>query len=322
MAADRLGVAREGFLSHCAVERGLAPRTLEAYGRDLERFVRFAKEQGVAGPGELLPAHVRGFAQSLEAEGLAERSRSRVLVATRRFVRHLVATGQLATDASEGLRSPRLARTLPKLLRPEETEALLAATAGDGPLNLRDRAMLEVLYGAGLRVSELVGLPLSALDARTGLVRVRGKGGKERLVPLGEPALAAVADWLEEGRPKLLVPGRRSDALFLSRRGSAMTRQNFFTRLRKLALIAGIDRARVSPHVLRHAFATDLLEGGADLRAVQMMLGHRDLATTQIYTHVSRARLRSLVDAHHPRGSGGPGAPARPRRERRGPEGR
>jgi integrase/recombinase XerD len=182
---------------------------------------------------------------------------------------------------------------------------LIEAVDVELPLGLRDRAMLEVLYGGGLRVSELVGLPLSGLDLRGGLVRVMGKGRRERIVPLGEPALRALEEWLERGRPVLArASSRSSDAVFLSRRGSGMTRQNFFSRLRGIARSAGIAQERVSPHVLRHAFATDLLEGGADLRAVQTMLGHADLSTTQIYTHVSRRRLRDTVEQRHPRGGG------------------
>ena len=206
--------------------------------------------------------------------------------------------------AGQGVPAPRLERTLPKLLQPEESEALIrAAGEAEGPLGLRDRAMLEVLYGAGLRVSELVGLPCSALEERGGWLRVVGKGRSERQVPLGEPALAALAEYLELARPQL-AGEVESEALFLSRRGRAMTRQNFFARLRGIARRAGIPSRRVSPHVLRHAFATDLLEGGADLRAVQTLLGHADLSTTQIYTHVSRSRLRETVEARHPRGSG------------------
>ena len=299
-----LDAAVDGFLQHAALERGLSARTLEAYGRDLARFVRFAADRGVRNVGELERRHVTGFLESLAASGLAPRSRARMLVATRRFVRFLLATGRIARDPSEGVLSPRLPRALPKLLRPEETASLLAAVVGDAPLALRDRAMLEVLYGGGLRVSELVGLPRSGLDARAGLLRVFGKGRRERVVPIGEPALDAVARYLEAGRPALARAAKRpSEALFLSQRGAAMSRQNFFERLRGHAVRAGIPRERVSPHVLRHAFATDLLEGGADLRAVQAMLGHADLATTQIYTHVSRGRLRELVDAHHPRGA-------------------
>ncbi len=299
-----LDAAVDGFLQHAAVERGLSSRTLEAYGRDLARFVRFAAAQGVRQVGGLERRHLTGFLEGLAAEGLAPRSRTRMLVATRRFVRFLLATGRLSRDPSEGVLGPRLPRTLPKLLRPEESAALLAAAEGDDALALRDRAMLEVLYGGGLRVSELVGLPRSALDARAGLLRVYGKGRRERIVPLGEPALEAVARYLEAGRSALARKSKRpSEALFLSQRGAPMSRQNFFERLRGYAVRAGIPRERVSPHVLRHAFATDLLEGGADLRAVQAMLGHADLATTQIYTHVSRKRLRELVDAHHPRGA-------------------
>jgi integrase/recombinase XerD len=294
----------DSFLEHAAVERGLSPRTLEAYGRDLARFVAHATAHGVQRVSGLERHHVTGFLELLAAEGLVARSRARMLVATRRFSSFLLASGRIQKDPSEGVLSPRLGRALPKLLRPEESAALLAAATGDEPLALRDRAMLEVLYGGGLRVSELVQLPRSALDVRSGVLRVYGKGRRERIVPLGEPALAAVARYVEHGRAELARCARRpSEALFLSRRGKPMSRQNFFERLRQYAVRAGLPRERVSPHVLRHAFATDLLEGGADLRAVQAMLGHADLATTQIYTHVSRKRLRELVDAHHPRGA-------------------
>jgi integrase/recombinase XerD len=304
--ADPLGPGIDAFLRHAALERGLSPRTLDAYGRDLARFAGVLAERGVRSLKAVERRHLQDFLARLEEEGLSARSRARMLVAVRRFLRFLLATGRLDADPSEGIAAPRLARALPRTLRPDETGALLAAArAHDGPLGLRDVAMLEVLYGGGLRVSELVGLPRSALDARSGLLRVSGKGGRERLVPLGEPALDALAAWLAEGRPRLLRRGRGDpESIFLSRQGRAMTRQNFFQRLRGLAREAGIPTDRVSPHVLRHAFATDLLEGGADLRAVQAMLGHADLATTQIYTHVSRARLREIVETHHPRGGG------------------
>ena len=298
--------AIDAFLSHAAVERGLAPKTIEAYASDLARFGSWLESAGVAAPGSLRREHITGFAQALEAEGLSARSRTRILIATRRWIRFLLATGELTADPMEGIATPRFGQPLPKVLRPDETAALLAAADPDTTLGLRDRAMLEVLYGAGLRVTELVALPLGALDSRAGVLRVFGKGGRERLVPLGEPALAAVDAYLEAGRPALLRAGHPgTDAMFLSRRGAPMTRQNFFSRLRKLARIAGISSDRVSPHVLRHAFATDLLEGGADLRSVQAMLGHADLSTTQIYTHVSRARLRDVVETRHPRGAGG-----------------
>ena len=303
----------DGFLAHLAVERGLARNTLEAYARDLARLVAHLERSGVAEPAAIRPEHLRRFAESLAAEGLSPASRARTLVASRRFVRHLLALGVVERDPAEGLLAPRQTQRLPRVLRADETEALLTAAAVDeGPLALRDRAMLEVLYGAGLRVSELVSLPLAGLDRRAGCLRVRGKGGRERIVPLGEPAVTALEAWLADGSAALAARARRpSDAVFLSRRGTAMTRQNFFVRLRLLARRAGLPSDCVSPHVLRHSFATDLLEGGADLRAVQAMLGHADLATTQIYTHVSRSHLRETVERHHPRGTRRPSGRSR-----------
>lgn len=301
MPADELGAARDRFLEHLLVERGASPRTAEAYRRDLDRFLALLRARGRRRLRELCPEDLRALPAALEAAGLGARSRARAQSAVRRFLGHAV-RAERAAELLEGLRTPRFERPLPRVLRPDETRALLAAADPGTPIGQRDRAMLEVLYGAGLRVSELVGLPLSALDLRAGLVRVRGKGGRERLVPLGEPARRALAEWLEEGRPALLRRARRStEAVFPTARGRPMTRQNWTERLRGLALRAGIPRHRVSPHVLRHAFATDLLEGGADLRAVQAMLGHRDLSTTEIYTHVSRRRLRETVERHHPR---------------------
>jgi integrase/recombinase XerD len=306
--ASAFSAARLVFLEHCAVERGLSPRTLEAYGRDLQRFIDAQQRAGVRGPDALTREHVSRWLEELERLGLSARSRARALVAVRRFLRHLTALGTLKRDALVGVVAPRQARTLPRTLRRDETAALLAAPRGESALSLRDRAMLECLYGAGLRVSELCALPLAALDRRRGLLRVLGKGQRERLVPLGEPALAALDAYLATARPALVRKAGKSgkggaDAVFLSNRGGAMTRQNFFTRLHSLARQAGIPSGRVSPHVLRHAFATDLLEGGADLRSVQAMLGHADLSTTQIYTHVSRRRLRETVERHHPRGA-------------------
>ncbi len=303
--SDAWSDAVDGFLRNAAVERGLAPRTVEAYAADLARLAEHAARAGAAEPGALSRAQLSSFLEALEAAGLSPRTRARMLVSARRFAHYLVASGRLERDPCEGLATPRQERRLPRTLRRDETLALIEAAARDGPLGLRDCAMLEVLYGSGLRVSELVSLPLAALDARAGLLRVVGKGRKQRLVPVSEPALDALAAYLAEGRPRLLARAKRKpDAVFVTARGAAMTRQNFFVRLRGLALRAGIPRERVSPHVLRHAFATDLLEGGADLRAVQAMLGHADLATTQIYTHVSRGRLRELVERHHPRGAG------------------
>ncbi|UCE88061.1 MAG: site-specific tyrosine recombinase XerD [Deltaproteobacteria bacterium] len=293
----------DAFLHHAAVERGLSRRTLEAYARDLARLAAFLEAEGVARLRELRRQHLTDHLERLGREGLGARSRARALSSARRLVAFLLERGTLARDPFSEVESPRFEQPLPRLLRPDETAALIEAADPDSTLGLRDRAMLEVLYGAGLRVSELVGLPLAGVDRRRGLLHVVGKGDRERIVPLGEPALEALAGYLERGRPELARRARRVPvACFLSRRGTAMTRQNFFERLRGLARVAGIPRERVSPHVLRHAFATDLLEGGADLRAVQTMLGHSDLSTTQIYTHVSRSRLRETVERRHPRG--------------------
>ncbi len=298
-----LAHARGAFLDCCRIERGLSAHTVAAYGGDLERFVAHAAREGVSAPDRLSREQVSGFLRSLERQAIGPRSRARALVSVRRFVRWLQAEGLLAHDVLEGVKAPKQPRPLPRTLRPDETARLVDAARGDGPLGLRDHAMLELVYSSGLRVSELVGLPLAALDRRRGVVRVLGKGRRERLVPVGDPALEAIERWLEAGRGALARRARRaSDALFLSNRGRAMTRQNFFARLRTLALRAGIAGDRVSPHVLRHAFATDLLEGGADLRVVQTLLGHADLSTTQIYTHVSVARLRDSVERFHPRG--------------------
>jgi len=302
---DGVDAAVDAFLEHLRLERGLAPRSVEAYARDLARFAQSLGRAGLSRLAGLRREHLVAHLQELEAQGLGARSRARALSAIRQALRFARARGLLCGEPVEDLPAPRRPARLPRVLHPEETAALLGACDGEGPLALRDRAMLEVLYGAGLRVSELVGLPLSGVDRRAGVVRVRGKGGRERLVPLGGEALASLERWLAEGRGALLG-GRegRSDAVFVTRRGTAMTRQNFFTRLRGLARRAGLPSDRVSPHVVRHAFATDLLDGGADLRAVQAMLGHADLSTTQIYTHVSRSRLRDTVEGRHPRGGG------------------
>jgi integrase/recombinase XerD len=301
-AGGELHAAVDAFLSHARLERGLSLNTVEAYGRDLSRFVA---PLGELPASQLRRRHISAFLERLEAEGLGARSRARALVAVRRLLRHLELEGLLEGDPVEGVQSPRLPKKLPRILSPAETGALLAAVDSSTLLGVRDRAMLEVLYGAGLRVSELVKMTLSGIDRRGQLLRVVGKGGHERVVPLGRAAMEALEIYLAEARPKLL--GDRADrehAVFLTRRGGAMTRQNFFALLKKLAPQAGIPKERVSPHVLRHAFATDLLEGGADLRSIQAMLGHADLSTTEIYTHVSRSKLRDTVEEHHPRGAG------------------
>jgi integrase/recombinase XerD len=278
---------------------------VEAYSNDLRHLRIHLAERGIDRLERITRHDLSMLSSYLDERGLAASSRARVLVSVRRLMRHAQQEGSVTADPIEALRGPKQARTLPKILSQEETLSLIEAARGAEPLELRDVAMLEMLYGSGLRVSELVSLPLSAVDRRALLIRVLGKGRKERVVPLGEVAAEALESYFEKGRPSLL--GRRPDrdhAVFLTRRGTAMTRQNFFDRLRRHARKAGIPTDRVSPHVLRHAFATDLLEGGADLRAIQTMLGHADLSTTEIYTHVSRSKLRETVESRHPRGAG------------------
>lgn len=302
-SSNPLEKAIEAFLTHASIERGLSPRTIEAYQRDLKRFAGYLKGAGIRSFRAVRREHLVDFTQSLDREGLGSRSRARTLVSVRRLLRHQGISGTAGDDPLEGLASPSFASPLPRTLRPDETASLIEAADAETTIGLRDRCMLEVLYGSGLRVSELVSLRLGSVDRRSGVIRVFGKGRKERIVPLGTPALELLDHYLETARPVL---AKRSlpdcDAVFLTRTGRAMTRQNFFLRIRQIARVAGIASERVSPHVLRHAFATDLLEGGADLRAVQSMLGHADLATTEIYTHVSRSRLRETVERRHPRG--------------------
>jgi integrase/recombinase XerD len=300
-----LPAALDAFLASGAALRGLSPATLEAYGRDLARFVSHLEGAGVVRANAIEREHFLSFGHALEREGLGARSRARALVAVRRFLAHLGAEKLLVGDPSEGSRLPRFERPLPRVPSREETASLIDSIDSSSPLKLRDRAMLEVLYGAGLRVSELVSLPLAGFDRRAGLLRVVGKGSRARLVPLGQPALEALDAWLEQGRPKFVRSSSLTrDAVFLSQHGKPMSRQNFNVRLRALALAAGVPSADISPHKLRHAFATHLLDGGADLRVVQTLLGHASLGTTEIYTHVSRARLRETVEGRHPRGSG------------------
>ena len=305
VGATPLELLCDAFLTRLAVEEGLSPRTIEAYSGDLRHLRAHLLDHKIDRVNQIRRKDLSAFASYLDARGMAASSRARVLVSVRRLLRFAQERGEVDADPLEGIQSPKQPRTLPRILRPEETEALIEAARTDDALGLRDVAMLEMLYGAGLRVSELVNLPIGAVDQRALLLRVIGKGNKERVVPMGEVASDALQNYMKQGRPELL--GEREDRpgiVFLTRRGKRMTRQNFFLRIRQHAQKAGIARERVSPHVLRHAFATDLLEGGADLRAIQTMLGHADLSTTEIYTHVSRRKLRETVESRHPRGSG------------------
>ncbi len=295
----------DALLTRLAVEEGLSPRTVEAYAGDLAHLRDHLRGRGIDSLTLLARADLATFSHYLDERGLSPSTRARMLVSVRRLLRFAREQGGFDLDPLDSLRAPRRPRLLPRTLRTDEVESLIEAARSELPTGWRDVAMIELLYGAGLRVSELVGLPLSGIDRTAGLLRVIGKGRKERVVPLGELASRAIDEYLEHARPVLAGPRQGHEhAVFLTARGRPMTRQNFWKRLREHAIRAGIDSERVSPHVLRHAFATDLLEGGADLRAIQAMLGHADLSTTEVYTHVSRARLRETVEALHPRGSG------------------
>ena len=299
MTRDGGDQALDRYLDHLKIERRLAANTLAAYGRDLAGYLDFLEEQGCPGPERAGRDLASAFLARLAEKGLSARSRARAVSAVRGFHRFLAREGH-GQGPPDGLRAPKAGRPLPKLLSTEEVAALLAAPGTDTPLGLRDTALLELLYAGGLRVSELCALDTHQADLSAGFVRVLGKGGKERLVPIGEAARAAVSAYLEQARPGLRGGGRASPALFVSRRGRRLTRDAVNKLLARYALRAGILRA-VSPHVLRHTFATHLLEGGADLRSVQAMLGHADIATTEIYTHLDREALRRVYRRAHPR---------------------
>ncbi|HEX7341100.1 MAG TPA: site-specific tyrosine recombinase XerD [Rhodanobacteraceae bacterium] len=287
----------DAFLERVWAEDGLSDRTLEAYRRDLEGLARWLDGQAC----RLRDASGEDISRYLGERGGAARTMARRQTAFRRFYAHLVRTGTEHVDPTLHLARPRLPRSLPKALTEREVEALLQAPDVATPLGLRDRAMLELMYASGLRVSELVGLTLGGLNRQQGVLRVTGKGGKDRLVPVGEVALDWIERYLASVRP-VLVRTPPSDALFLSNRGSGMSRQMFWLLVKRHAVGAGIDAQRISPHVLRHSFATHLLNHGADLRSLQMMLGHSSLSTTQIYTLVAREGLKRLHAKHHPRG--------------------
>jgi integrase/recombinase XerD len=281
------------------LEDGLARNTLDSYRRDLKQFADWLEARGL----ELLAADQAAIQDYLAHRFRAKARAStaaRLLSALKRFYRNAIRQNAIHADPTLRIDTPKLPRPLPKTLSEADVERLLAAPALEDPLGLRDRAMLEVLYASGLRVSELVTLKVPQVSRDMGVVRVFGKGSKERLVPLGEEALSWLERYLREARP-LLLGARTSDALFVTARAGSMTRQAFWHLLRRYARQAGI-RKPVSPHTLRHAFATHLLNHGADLRVVQLLLGHSDISTTQIYTHVARERMKRLHEKHHPRG--------------------
>lgn len=284
------------YLDYLTVEKGLAPNTIEAYQADLAQLARSLGRRRVeqAGRDDLLR-----MMRKMRIEGRSPRSVARWLVAVRGFFTYLIAQGQIDQDPAAHMDAPKTWKSLPKVLDGADVEALMAVPDRSNPRGLRDVAMLELLYATGLRVSELLRLRLGDIHLDAGYLRCWGKGSKERVVPLGSQADAAVQQYLAAGRPVLLAD-RRSEFLFVNRQGGALSRQGFWKRIKRYGIEAGIAQP-LSPHVLRHSFATHLLENGADLRAVQLMLGHSDISTTQIYTHVNRERLKRLYHDFHPR---------------------
>jgi len=295
-----MNVYLDQFLNYLAVERGLSANTLDAYGRDLARYLDYLEREGVADPDGVTSSQVLRFLARLKDSGLSPRSRARALVSLRMFHKFLLAEKIAAVNPTALVEAPRSLQTLPHTLSPDEVERLLAAPAGEDAYAFRDRAMLELLYATGLRVSELVGLKLQDLQLDVGYLFAFGKGSKRRIVPMGEEAISELQRYLAAGRP-LLERQTGSQHIFLNRGGRGLTRQGFWKIIKRRAREAGINK-NITPHTLRHSFATHLLENGADLRAVQTMLGHADISTTQIYTHVTRERLRKIHEQYHPRG--------------------
>jgi integrase/recombinase XerD len=279
------------------MEKGLAANSLESYGRDLDRFACFWG--GGDAPVPTSQEEIGVYLDSLYGSGCSARTVARHLTSLRNLYRHLQREKRMTDNPVELLRTPKALQAIPKFLNGEQIERLLASPPVDAPTGIRDRAMLQLLYACGLRVSELITVELRNVNLELGYLRVSGKGNKERLIPMGQPAVAAITSYLGAGRPALLK-GRVSRFLFVTARGGPMTRQGFWKLLAQYGKSVGIFH-HLTPHVLRHSFATHLLEGGADLRSVQAMLGHADIGTTQIYTHVARGRLRRVVDEHHPR---------------------
>jgi len=286
------------YLNHLRAERGLSPNTLSAYRSDLQKLQSWAasREQGIE---NIKPRDVAAFLAHLRALGLSARSAGRAVHGIRGFFRFLVREEKLAEDPMENIRSPRPFKPLPRFLNRAQVEALLQAPDLSTPLGLRDKAILETMYASGLRASEVTHLKTENIDPDIGLLRIFGKGRKERLVPIGSSALAAILNYEREGRPKLLKK-KKTRELFLNHAGGGLSRMGLWLIVRRHALTVGVAGI-LTPHVLRHSFATHLLENGADLRALQAMLGHADISTTEIYTHVTRERLRQVFDKFHPR---------------------
>ena len=288
------------FINYLTVERGLSRNTLDAYSRDLTRYLAFLEKEGIGSPKEVTPSRVLHFLTYLQKEGLSPRSRARSLVALRMFHKFLLVEGIASENPASRIESPQTVQALPDVLTTGEVESLLKVAGTDSPLSLRDRAMLELLYATGLRVSELIALKFKDLQLDVGYLVAFGKRNKQRIVPIGESARDALKEYLNEGRNRL-CKNNQNDFIFLNLSGKNLTRQGFWKMIKRRAVQAGIAK-NIMPHTLRHSFATHLLENGADLRSVQAMLGHADISTVQIYTHVTRERLRQIHEEYHPRG--------------------
>lgn len=288
------------FLHYLTVERGLSENTIEAYHHDLSRFMNYLGQRGIEDISTVDKLNLRAFLLTLKRQGLSMRTIARNQVALRTFFRFLLLEGVLEANPSEELESPKTVKTLPEILTPREVEQLLEQPDLKTPLGVRDRAMLEMLYATGMRVSELVRLPMNQVNLEAGYAVIYGKGSKERVVPLGSEAIQRTTGYLQTVRNGFLK-GRESACLFIGRSGKGMSRQRFWKSLKGYGRKAGIKKT-MTPHLLRHSFASHLLERGADLRSVQMMLGHVDISTTQIYTHVTGERLKKVHKKYHPRG--------------------
>jgi integrase/recombinase XerD len=290
----------QSFIHYLSVERGLAPNTLESYERDLTKFIGHLKESGTDSLRDTEKTHISGYIAKLRKAGKAPATISRNIVSIRAFFQFLLREGMIGKDPSVHLEAPRLEKRLPKVMTMHEVELLLDAPSTSTPNGMRDKAMLEVLYATGIRVSELISLSTDDVHLGLGYVRCVGKGSKERIIPLGRIAAQTLDQYLKTSRHKLLKPGKSENALFVNHLGTRMTRQGFWKIIKKYAAQSGIQK-EITPHTLRHSFATHLLENGADLRSVQEMLGHADIATTQIYTHVTNKRMKDVYNRTHPR---------------------
>ena len=295
ISSDRL---IDGFIDNIWLEKGLSQNTLDAYRQDLSNFSNWLKPVNLENADRITLLDYLAYRLK---QGYSSRSTARSLSSLRAFYAYLLTKSLISDNPTAKIQSPKLGHSLPKILSEEDVEKLINAPNTKEPLGLRDRAMLELLYACGLRISELINLDVLNLNIRQGVVKVLGKGSKERLVPMGEPALDWISDYLTYGREQLLTDTKKSSILFLSNRGTGMTRQTFWYRIKLYANKAGVDQS-LSPHTLRHAFATHLINHGADLRTVQLLLGHTSLSTTQIYTEVARHRMKELHREHHPRG--------------------